>query len=186
MDAVEALTTRQSTGKFEGGSPPDEILDVVLSAAICAPDHGKLRPWKFLVFRGEARNQLGDIFATSLEKRIPDAPKAQIDHERAKPLRAPLLIAVVAKVHPENTKIPVIEQVLSAGAAAQNIMLAFHAQGFGCIWKTGAAAYDDTVKAALGLETQDQIVGFLYAGQVNAPPVEKERPNHAEFVEFWS
>jgi nitroreductase len=186
MEAVEALTTRQSTGKFEEVSPPDKILDVVLNAAICAPDHGKLRPWKFLVFRGEARNKLGDIFAMSLEKRIPDTPKAQIDQERAKPLRAPLLIGVVAKVHPENTKIPVIEQVLSAGAAAQNIMLAFHAQGFGCIWKTGAAAYDEAVKAALGLETQDQIVGFLYAGEVNTPPVKKKRPNHAEFVEYWT
>jgi len=186
MDAVEALMTRQSTGHFEGDTLPDEILDVVLSTAISAPDHGKLQPWKFLIFRGEARKQLGDIFAVSLEKRILDAPKAQIDHERAKPLRAPLLIAVVAKVDPLNTKIPVIEQVLSAGAAAQNILLAFHAQGFGCIWKTGAAAYDETVKAALGLDTQDQIVGFLYAGRLNAPLVKKERPNHADFVEYWN
>ena len=186
MDAVEALTTRQSTGKFEGDAPSDEILNIVLGAAICAPDHGKLQPWKFLVFRGDARNQLGDIFAASLEKRILDAPTAQIEHERAKPLRAPLIIAVVAKVHQENTKIPAIEQVLSAGAAAQNIMLAFHAQGFGCIWKTGAAAYDDTVKSALGLQAQDQIVGFLYAGEVLAPPMQKERPDHAEFVEYWN
>ncbi len=98
---------------------------------------------------------------------------------------APLIIAVVAKVYPENTKIPVVEQVLSAGAAAQNIMLAFHAQGLGCMWKTGAAAYDEAVKLALGLETKDQIVGFLYAGELDKTPVEAHELDHSEFVEVW-
>ena len=186
MDAVEALTTRRSATKLEGSIPSEKVLDTVLAAAIRAPDHGRLRPWKFLVFSGDARNRLGNIFATTLENRDPDAPKAQVEHERAKPLRAPVIIAVVAKVHPENSKIPVIEQVLSAGAAAQNIMLAFHAQGFGCMWKTGSAAYDEAVKLALGLEKQDQIVGFLYAGDAIPLKVENETLNHSEFVEFWN
>ncbi len=185
MDAVEALITRRSATKLDGRVPSEEILDMVLEAAIRAPGHGKLRPWRFLLFSGDARNRLGDIFAACLEEREPDAPKAQVEHERSKPLRAPLIIAVVAKVQPENTKIPVIEQVLSAGAAAQNIMLAFHALGFGCMWKTGSAAYDDAVKLALRLETHDQIVGFLYAGEVNQPSAETQKLDHTEFVEVW-
>ena len=186
MDAVEALTTRRSATKFEGNELSKDILNTVLDAAIRAPDHGRLRPWKFLIFTGDARKQLGEIFATCLEKREPGAPKAQVDHERAKPLRAPLIIVVVAKVNSENTKIPVIEQVLSAGAAAQNIMLAFHAQGLGCMWRTGSAAYDEAVKMALGLVEQDQIVGFLYAGEVDQPKGEIESLDHSEFVEIWN
>lgn len=185
MDAVEALTTRRSATKLGGKAPSKESLDTVLEAAIRAPDHGRLRPWRFLLFSGDARNRLGDIFATCLEKRAPDAPKVQVEHERSKPLRAPLIIAVVAKVQPENTKIPVIEQVLSAGAAAQNIMLAFHAQGLGCMWKTGSAAHDGAVNLALGLEPHDQIVGFLYAGEVDQPQLETEKLDHSEFVEVW-
>ena len=185
MDAVAALTTRQSPNKLEGDLPPDIILENVFGAAIRAPDHGKLRPWKFLIFKGNARVRLGEIFAESLKARVPDAPIAQLESERKKPLRAPLIIAVIAKVKEDHAKIPVIEQILSAGAAAQNIMLAFHAQGYGCMWKTGAAAYDNFVKSALGLENKDQIVGFLYAGKAEEPPEEKNKRHYSEFLEIW-
>ena len=95
---------------------------------------------------------------------MPDASAAQLERERGKPLRAPMIIGVCAIVDPE-ARIPVIEQVLSAGAAAQNIMVAAHALGYGSAWKTGEAAYDPAVKAALGLQSKDAIVGFIYLGR---------------------
>lgn len=186
MDALTALTTRQSPNKLKDNQISDDILNIAFDAAISAPDHGKLRPWKFLVFRGEARNKLGNIFADALQNREENPPKIQIENERAKPLRAPVVIAVIAKIHPENTKIPAIEQILSAGAAAQNIMLAFHAQGYGCMWKTGSAAYDDTIKSALKLAPKDHIVGFLYGGELEISNPTRDKLDNSTFVEYWS
>ncbi len=185
MDALEALITRRSAVKLGAPAPPDEAVEAALGAALRAPDHGKLRPWKFLLIRGEARRRLGEVLAEALRARDPDVPGVVVEKEREKPLRAPLMIVVAAKIHPDHPKIPEIEQVVSAGAAAQNIMLAFHAQGFGCMWRTGAPAYDETVKMALGLEPHDHIVGFLYAGTHTAPPPEGELPEAGDFVVDW-
>jgi nitroreductase len=134
--------------------------------------------------RGAARAELGEVFARVLEERVPDASQAQLDRERMKPMRAPLIIAVCAIVDPQ-ARIPVIEQVLSAGAAAQNICVAAHALGYGAAWKTGEAAYDPAIKAALGLEAKDAIVGFIYLG-TPAQPVPRPQPvDPRQFVVEW-
>jgi nitroreductase len=121
------------------------------------------------VIRGAARERFGDVLAEALRRRSPDTAQAQLDRERKKPLRAPLMLAVCAVVDTAS-RIPAIEQILSAGAAAQNIMVAAHALRYGCFWRTGEPAYDPVVKAALGLREQDAIVGFLYLGTHAAPP----------------
>jgi nitroreductase len=108
---------------------------------------------------------LGDVMAQSLKRREPDAPEGKLDAERKKPLRAPLVVVVAAAVK-ENPKVPDIEQVVAAGAAAQNMLVAAHALGLGGFWRTGATAYDPEVKRALGLAEQDAIVGFIYLGHV--------------------
>ena len=184
MDALDALTTRRTPARLAEPAPPDAVLDRVLEGAAHAPDHGKLRPWRFVLIRGEARRRFGDLMAASLKARAPDTAEAELEREREKPLRAPLIIAVAARVQPEHPKIPAIEQVLSAGCAAQNIQVGLHAAGYGCSWKTGAPAYDPRVKAGLGLAETDQIVGFLYVGTVEAAPPPRPVDPRA-YVEIW-
>lgn len=150
----------------------------------CAPDHGKLRPWRFYVVRGDARVQLSELFAAGVSRREPGATEAQIQKEREKPLRAPLTIAVVAKTV-SGHKVPEIEQTLSAAAAAMNILNAIHALGFGAKWVTGANCYDAEFKKQFGLNCTDQLIGFIQVGT----PAEKygpaERPDPTEFFVEW-
>ena len=169
MEAIEALTARVSGERLVEPGPDELELHAMLSAAVRAPDHGRLRPWRLFVVRGSARRRLGDLMATALIRRHPDATALQIEKEKNKPLRAPLILVVAAKVN-EQSRIPPIEQILSAAAAAENVMVAAFALGFGCAWKTGEAAYDPEIKSAFGLAPTDAIAGFLYIGRnANAP-----------------
>src|ERR1019366_6440088 len=118
---IDDLLSRVSTGALADPGPDDSVLRLILEAAVRAPDHGKLRPWRFFVIRGEARARLSELFAASIGRREPAATEAQIAKERAKPMRSPLTIAVAARVETGHN-IPEIEQILSAGAAAMNIL----------------------------------------------------------------
>jgi nitroreductase len=184
MDAFEALIARVSPIELGDPAPDETVERKIIAAALRAPDHGRLRPWRFLSIRGEGREQLGAVMASALQRRDPATPPDILERERLKPLRAPLIIAVAARIarHP---KIPPIEQLLSAGAAAQNIMIACHALGFGAMWKTGEAAYDPGVKKALGLEPLDEIVGFLYIGTPKAVPKPSAPLDPEGFVTEW-
>ncbi len=141
----------------------------MLACAVRAPDHGRLRPWRFIVVREAERTRFGELLAAHLKRAQPQASAQAAERERDKALRAPLIIVVAAHLDPAITKVPEIEQTISAGAAAHNIMLAAFALGFNAMWKTGGAAYDPAVKRSLGLEPGDAIVGFLYIG-TDAPP----------------
>jgi nitroreductase len=184
MDAIEALTSRRSPARFVEPAPDQATLEAILRTAMRAPDHGKLKPWRFIILRGEARRRFGDVMAEAMKRREPDAPENLIEREREKPLRAPLIVVLAAALK-ESHKIPVVEQLLAAGAAAQNIMLAAHALGFGAAWKTGAPAYDAYVKAELGLEPGDAIVGFLYLGTPAAAPAALPPAELGDFVRAW-
>lgn len=187
MDALAALSTRHSIAPpFLTGPGPDEaMLAEILAAGASAPDHGRLRPWRFIVIRGDARERLGEVFAEALAKRQPDAPAEALEQERGRPLRAPLLIAVVARVDPQHPKIPEFEQILSTGAAVENILLAAHAQGFGAKWLTGANAYDDHVKAALGLAGNDRLAGFVHLGTVDGTPPQVPHADARDLTVEW-
>ena len=165
MDAVEALMGRVSPAQLIEPGPDAVQLETLLAVAARAPDHGRMQPWRFLIIEGEARVRLGELMAQSLQRREPDAPAGKLDAERKKPMRAPLVLVVAAAVK-ENPKVPDIEQIVAAGAAAQNILVAAHALGLGGFWRTGANAYDPQVKRALGFTDQDAIVGFIYLGSV--------------------
>ncbi|MGH8665340.1 MAG: nitroreductase family protein [Burkholderiales bacterium] len=184
MNAIEALHTRESAAKVQDPAPDDGALDAILQAAVRAPDHGRLRPWRFIAIRGEALNRFGDVLADTLQARSPDATPDMLARERAKALRAPLIVVVAAHVQ-RGGKIPEIEQVLSSGAAAQNIMLAAHAMGYGAMWKTGDPAYDPRVKQALGLQEDDAIVAFIYLGTNTGGPRPTPRPTAREFLTEW-
>ncbi len=184
MDAYEALIGRVSPVELAEPAPDAETERRILAAALRAPDHGRIRPWRFIVVRGLAREQLGEAFAQSLKRRNPDAPPAAFERERLKAFRAPLVVIVAAKVA-EHPKVPAIEQVLSAGAAAFSVQIACRALGFAAVWKTGEAAYDPAVKRALGLEPADAIVAILYIGTAKAAPLPPEPPDLAGFVQEW-
>jgi nitroreductase len=136
MDAIEALNTRSTAKTFGDTAPTKEHLAAVLQAAVCAPDHGRLRPWRFMLIEGEQRREFGELLAASALRRVPTLGAGDLQRERDKALRAPLIIVVVARIVP-GTKVPAIEQLLAAGSATQNILLALHALGFAAAWKTG-------------------------------------------------
>jgi nitroreductase len=186
MQAIDALLRRRSAKALTDPAPDEGALELLLECAARAPDHGRLRPWRFIIIRGPARERLGELMADQLRRTLPAASVESLERERQKAFRAPLII-VVAAVCNASAKIPAIEQILSAGAAAQNMMLAATALGFGSMWKTGGAAYDDAVKGALGLEPKDAIVGFLYLGTASADAVPAPtRTQWQDRVSYWS
>ena len=158
MDAIEALITRSSAKTYGDTPPTKEHLATMLQAAVRAPDHGRLRPWRFMLIEGDQRQKFGEMLAASALRRAPGLRGGDLQRERDKALRAPLIIVVACRAVP-GTKVPGIEQILAAGAAAQNILLALHNFGYAAAWKTGEAAYDAEVKKALGFAVDDHIVG---------------------------
>jgi nitroreductase len=184
MDAIEMLLTRASNGKLGEPAPDEESLELALQAALRAPDHGLLRPWRILLVRGQARERFGRLMREALLRRKPSASPEELDREQRKPLRAPLIVIVAAQLR-ADPKVPDVEQLLSAGAAAQNILLALHARGYAAMWRTGPAAYDAQLKQALGLTEHHAIAGFLYAGTPRVPPPPFERPAIEQHVSEW-
>jgi nitroreductase len=168
MDALAALTTRISPAALDVPGPSADALDTILKAAVAAPDHGRMQPWRFILIDGVAREKFGVLLAEALQRREPAAPVGKLDAERKKALRAPLIVVVAAAVQP-GAKVPEVEQVVAVGAAAQNMLVAAHALGYGGFWRTGANAYDAAMKRALGLAESDVIVGFLYLGTTKTP-----------------
>jgi nitroreductase len=189
MRAIDMLLDRVSVSALQDPAPDGATLDRILEAGLRAPDHGKLRPWRFVLVRGDARFVLADIVVRALLARDPDASTQMADKQRSKFTRAPLVIALGVHVL-ENHKIPEIEQLLSGAAATMNLLNAIHAEGFGAIWVTGANAYDPTVGAALGFTRPDRLIGFLFVGTRSDPqdaaarPV--NRPALSDHVIDWS
>jgi nitroreductase len=184
MQAIDALVTRRSAVTLTEPAPDAAALELILASAVRAPDHGRLRPWRFIVVRGAARAQFGELLARHLARTQPAASAESLQRERDKAFRAPLIIVVAAHVN-EAVKIPPIEQLLSAGVAAGNIMLAAVALGYNAMWKTGAAAYDAEVRRALGLASTDAIVGFLYVG-TEAGKMSVPRGEWRDLVREWN
>jgi hypothetical protein len=185
MDAMELLLTRESALKLEAPGPSAAELDQIFAAAVRSPDHGRLRPWHFVVIGEFQRGRFGDLMADSLQRRDPEASAEALRREREKAFRAPCIVAVAAKVKRE-AKIRPIEQIASAAAAAQTIVLAAPALGYGAVWKTGAPAYDPAVKLALGLAEDDDIIGFLYIGTRTGGSAPFLRPVATDFVTTWA
>ncbi len=184
MDASTLLQQRNSAPKLCEPGPDDAALDTMLRAALRAPDHANLRPWRFLLIQGDARIKLGDLFAQALLKRNPDATEAELAKAKSKSLRAPLIIAVVVRSS-DHPKVPFIEQQLSAGCAAHALLLAADALGFAGIWRTGANAFDRFVMNGLGLQDNESLVGFLYFGTRDgrSKPIPEHNPR--DFASQW-
>jgi len=177
MNSIELLLQRQSTPakQLQEPAPTPEQLQTLLQAACSVPDHGGLQPYRFLQIAGQQREQLGEVFAQAVAKRQPGADAAVIEKQRSKPNRAPLIISVIATLE-DHPKIPEIEQLLCAGAAAEHLMLAANLMGFGSVWLTGDNAYDWSVCEALGLRMNERIIGFIYLGTTVGALEKAQRP----------
>lgn len=166
MDPIEALHSRVSVPLLAGPEPSEEELQDIYTAALRAADHAMLRPWRFLIIKDQGRERLADLFAKAARHDDPDVSEEKLARVRAKPMRAPLLIVAIASLQ-EHIKVPHIEQLLSTGAAVQNMLNAAHMRGLGGMWRTGSMAYHEIVKQGLGLSENERIVGFLYLGQAS-------------------
>jgi nitroreductase len=164
---IDLLFRRRSIGRLTEPAPNDEELREMLRAAAAAPDHGELRPWKFVVLRGSAKDDFGAVLADAYVTRVRTAGgepvPAKLEKERTKLGRAPLVVIVCA-VHQHDDKIPWTDQIGAGYAAAQNLLLAATAFGYGSMWRTGDPAFDVNVKRAIGISEHDAIVGFIYLG----------------------
>jgi nitroreductase len=163
MDALTALTQRASVAKLNEPAPTPQQLEVLLQAAARAADHGLLRPWRFITVTGADRAKLGELFCRSALLDNPELSQTLQNKLHNTPTRAPMLLLVVASLQ-EHPKVPELEQLLCAGAAAQNIVNAAYAQGLGAIWRTGDMAYNKHVLAGLGLAANERLIGYLYLG----------------------
>lgn len=181
--ALELLLDRRSVSMLDDPAPSGRDLDLILDLGLRAPDHGRLRPWRFVLIRDDARAVFADLLVMAARRRDPAAPQALLDRYRAWPLRTPLLIGVGAVIR-ANHVIPENEQILSAGAAAMNMLNAIHLLGFAGMWVTGANAYDPEINASLGFEAPSRLIGFLAVGTPRAVPA-LERPQRADHVVEW-
>lgn len=160
--AFALITGRQSIGLLVEPAPTQAELEQAIAAALTAPDHHRLHPWHFMVVQGEQRAEFGELVSQALAE---DGEKDTIQLERVKnhPLRAPMLLLCIMKYQP-HTKVPHYEQVLSCGAAIQNLLLVLQAQGYSSMWRSGAAAESASLKRALGCAANDEIAGIIYIG----------------------
>jgi nitroreductase len=164
MELFEALTTRSSAASLTTPGPSPAELARMLEAAAHAPDHGRLRPWRLVVLDEPLRQKFAAAAVAARRARLPPPNEDQLRVEHDKIFRSPTVVIVGCAVDRANPKIPEVEQVLAAGAAAQNLMLAAHGLGYGVMWKTGPAAYEAGVKMAVGLQADDHIVAIMHLG----------------------
>lgn len=186
-EALELLKTRRSVKPIEmtGPGPAAAEIETLLTIAARVPDHGKLAPWRFIVFSGDAREAAGEKIAEIFRASRPDATPEQVEFERRRLARAPLVIAVVSRAAP-HVKIPEWEQQLSAGAACMNLLTAAHAMGYVASWLTEWFAFDRVAMTALGLAEQERIAGFVYVGKAAKPPEDRERPSLDTIVTYYN
>ncbi|MBU6234315.1 MAG: nitroreductase [Alphaproteobacteria bacterium] len=157
-----------------GDCPPETDIKTMLEAAMRVPDHGKLNPWWFIVFKGDDRAAFGEIIKTAWAAREPQSTPEKLADEAKRLMRAPLVIAVISA--PRESTVPVWEQQLSAGAACYNLCLAANALGYGANWLTEWYAFDPAIRASLKLQSTESVAGFIYIGTPEKAPEERPRP----------
>ena len=182
--SLDLLLSRASNGALRDPAPGGRALELIVEAGLRAPDHGKLRPWRFVAIRGKARARFAEVCVSALRARDPDATEAEADRMRGKLTAPPLVLALGVHVTPAH-KVPEVEQVMSVAAAAMNMLNAAHALGFAGKWITGPNAYDPAVAEALGFAAPDHLAGFLYLGTVAEPPFAGPRPAVGEHFVEW-
>lgn len=186
MTLLDLITTRRSVSvkDMRAPGPSPEQLQILLKTAHRVPDHGKIGPWRFVIFQGEARADFSRELAAIYKEENPEAPEKLLQFQTELLIRAPLVIAVISTAG-EHVKVPEWEQILSSGAACQNILLAAHSMGFGAQWLTEWYGYSVKVKKLLEMEPHHRIAGFIYIGSYSEKPEERVRPSLEERVRYW-
>jgi nitroreductase len=166
--AEQAIRSRRSVPPLQlrDPGPSPEQIHAAIDAALSAPDHGMLRPWRFVLIRGEARARLAELFVGRMLERDPATPAAKLEKARRMPTSAPLVIAAGARIVAQH-KIPELEQLLASAAGIMNLLNVFHAQGYGAIWLTGGNAYDPQITQALHFGADERCLGFIYVGSID-------------------
>lgn len=184
--AIDLLLSRRSGSAkaMTGPGPSREQLMTILQAGARVPDHGKLAPWRFVIFEGEARAQFGKVIVDALKEAEPEASAERIALERGRLMRGPVVIGVISRVR-EGIPIPEWEQILSAGASCQTMLIAAHALGFVANWITEWYAYHPLVMEHLGLKPGERVAGFIFIGQPALPLEERVRPRLEDLLTFW-
>jgi nitroreductase len=184
---LDLLLSRRSGSakRMKGPGPSDEQIKTLIRAATRVPDHGKLTPWRFLIFKNDARAAFGELLVRALSQAEPGATEERIAQERTRFLRAPVIIGVVSRVR-DGVPIPEWEQVLSAGAACQTLCIAAHAMGFVANWITEWCAYHPAVCEGLGLVAGERIAGFIYLGHPAEPLEDRPRPAFETIAQEWT
>ncbi len=190
MDAIAAIRARRSIGRLVEPGPTDEQLTAILEAAVCAPDHGTLRPWRFFVLEGEGMDAFGAVLEQAYVARCAESGRtpepAKQEKERTKLGRAPTVVVVVCAYQPSE-KIPRLEQYGAVAAAVENAAVAATAVGLSSMWRTGSPVDDPRVKDALGIAADDEVVGFLYLGSATEKATkEPHEPTLDGVVTRWS
>jgi nitroreductase len=183
---IDHLLSRRSVSANSLGEPGPTPLELkqILTAASRVPDHKKLVPWRFVLFQGEARAAFGRVLAEACRAEEDDPGAFRLETEAKRFLRAPLVIGVISRVV-ENKAAPQWEQILSAGAACQNLLVAATALGFGTQWITEWYGYSERVRRGLKLADNERVAGFIYIGTAKEKPEERERPALADIVSAW-
>jgi nitroreductase len=176
--ALDLLLSRRSGSAkaMTGPGPNAEELRTILKAGARVPDHGKLFPWRFILFEGESRERMGSLLVEALRQTEPDASSERVAQERHRFLRAPVVVGVISRVR-EAIAIPEWEQMLSAGAVCQNMLIAAHAMGYVASWITEWYAFHPHVLDGIGLKSGERVAGFLYFGKPAVPLEERVRPD---------
>ncbi len=182
--ALDTMLSRATNGALQDPAPDTADLEQIVAAGLRAPDHGKLRPWRFVAIRGGGRARFAELCIAALRAREPDATEAEADRMRGKLTTPPLILALGMHVT-DTPKVPETEQVQSVAAAAMNMLNAAHALGYAGKWVSGPNAYDPAVAAGLGFTAPDRVVGYLYLGTPAEPPFPTRRPDVADHLTAW-
>jgi nitroreductase len=182
-DTIDLLKTRRSVPPqfLAAPGPSPDQLETLLQIAIRVPDHGKLAPWRFILFEGDGRLRAGELIADVFRRDNPDADDARVAVERDRLARAPLVVGVVSRAAP-HVKIPEWEQQLSAANVCMSLVIAANAMGFGTSWLTEWIAYDRRVLDALGLAPHERMAGFVHIGTPTERPTDRVRPVVSDLI----
>jgi len=186
-DAFNRIAQRRSVKAVDicDPGPSEDQITQILETAVRVPDHGKLGPWRFILFENQARQDFGDFLSARFKEVNPTAPEALLQLENQRFMRAPLIICVIAKIK-AGIKIPEWEQELSVGASCQNILTAASLLGFAGQWLTEWYAYDQAVDHQLGLDEDERVAAFIYIGSAKEKPAERDRPGLDSRVSRWN
>ncbi|OZG73862.1 nitroreductase [Hahella sp. CCB-MM4] len=169
MDMLSILSARYSSPLLESPAPSKQELESVYDAMMRAPDHARLRPLRLQVWQGDGLGKLGQVFVDYTLRKDSQATPEAVERARGRPLRAPMVISVIARIE-EHPKVPEVEQIVSAGCSAYILLLGLDALGYGGMWRTGDIAYDPQACKDMGLADNEKLVGFVYVGT----PVERQ------------